>query len=687
MAHISATIPKNEKERLASLYCYNILDTGAEKVFDDIVNLAAEICETPIALISLVEDQRQWFKAKVGLEANETSRDVSFCAHAILGNNPFIVEDATKDSRFAENPLVLNDPNIRFYAGIPLTTPDQQQIGTLCVIDNKPRQLKAHQLQIIQLLSKNIITHLELRRQTALLSTSEARLKLATTISKIGIWDWDINSNALFWDDSMLEIYGIPKSEFIGAYQTWSEAIFPEDKERTENELLMCVKGEKKYDTIFRIKHRDGTIHHIKATGVVNRKDDGTPIKVVGTNIDITEQCEHEAELERLRSAADAANIAKSQFLAHMSHEIRSPLTSIIGFAEAAKDSHVSELDRINAFETIFKNGQHLLGIINDILDLSKIDAGALKIELLPFSPIKIIQNASALLKASATSKGIKLNINYPLSLPETITSDSLRLMQILVNLLSNAIKFTDSGSVELTMNCERESEKLYCSVTDSGIGITTEQLSRLFNPFTQADTSTTRRYGGTGLGLSITKKLIEKLGGEISVTSVPNKGSTFSFFIKTGDLSDVNWITGAAAEEQNTNPVTNIPELNIIERLNGKVLFADDTPDNRKLIEFTLRKSKIDLKIVENGAEALEAALAEKFDLIILDMQMPIMDGYTAARELRRVGCSTPIVAFTADAMKEDVIKCLEAGCTSHLAKPFAKKALIECIYRQLKN
>lgn len=511
---------------------------------------------------------------------------------------------------------------------------------------------------------------------------AEDRLRLATSVAKIGIWQWEVQQNLLHWDDSMLEIYGVKKDDFLGAYETWQEALLPEDREKAEGNLQAALKDGKKYDVVFRIRRSDGVIRYIQANGTVERDENQKPICMVGTNLDITEQRDREEELARLHGTAQAATYAKSQFLANMSHEIRTPLTSIIGFAEAAKEQGVCEDDRVRAFETIFSNGKHLLGVINDILDYSKIDAGALKIEALPFSPVALVENVRTLMLPRVAEKGLDLAINYKWELPRTITSDSMRLMQVLVNLMSNAIKFTEYGKVEIIIACDREKEQLHFSIKDTGIGLTEEQIPRLFQTFSQANLSTTRIYGGTGLGLSISKKLVERLGGDIVVESVPTKGSTFSFFINTGVLAETDWISSVPETS-----VESDSSATVLRELSGKILIADDAEDNRNLMKFTLRKTGLDITLVDNGGIALSKALSEHFDLILLDMQMPIMDGYTAAREMRKKGITVPIVAFTANAMKQDIINCIEAGCTTHLPKPFKKEVLFECLYQQLRK
>jgi PAS domain S-box-containing protein len=511
---------------------------------------------------------------------------------------------------------------------------------------------------------------------------AEDRLKIATQAAQIGIWQWNINDNTLVWDATMFAIYGIAESDFSNSYDSWANCLLTEDRDLVEKKFQDCISKEERFETIFRIIRPDIEVRYIKSFGIVERDHDNTPIRMVGTNIDITEQIEREAELERTRNAAESATYTKSQFLANMSHEIRTPLTSIIGFAEAAMEPNVNNEDMTKSLSTILKNGTHLLGIINDILDLSKIDAGALKIEKLQFSPLDVVENLRSLMLPRIAEKGLSFVVNYHWKLPRLITSDSLRLMQILVNLVSNATKFTHAGKVELNVWSDPELENLHFSVTDSGIGISDEQLSRLFKPFSQSDEGTTRKFGGTGLGLSISKQLTQMLGGEITVTSIPDQGSTFSFFIKTGYVDSQDWIS--AIIEQKIQP---IKTQSIKEKLNGRILIVDDASDNRDLLKFTLNKTGLMIKMAENGEEAIKLAVSEKFDVILLDMQMPVMDGYTAARELRKLGLKIPIVAFTANSMKHDILKCIDAGCTSHLPKPFTKEALINCLDKQLQQ
>ncbi len=407
-------------------------------------------------------------------------------------------------------------------------------------------------------------------------------------------------------------------------------------------------------------------------------------------------------ELEIAKSNAEQSAQAKSEFLANMSHEIRTPMTAVLGYtdlllSETEAGSHISE-----ALDTIKRNGEHLLQIINDILDISKIEAGKMEIELMACSPKKIVEEAIELMSVRAKEKSLFLKAEFAGCLPEVIKTDPTRLRQILLNLLSNSIKFTKTGGVTIKVELQKvgTSDKqplLNISIIDTGIGMSQEQAGKLFQPFTQADSSMSRRFGGTGLGLSISLRLAEKLGGNIEVKSEKGRGSCFCTAISTGDLTGVSMIDYAnpvAANSRNEQaPSTDkpaSPQKN--EPLNCKLLLVEDGVDNQRLISFLMKKAGADVTIAENGligvektTEAIEQG--KPFEIILMDMQMPVMDGYTAAAQLRSQGIETPIIALTAHAMSGDREKCIQAGCSDYGTKPINKNKLIETIQKLLKT
>jgi len=409
------------------------------------------------------------------------------------------------------------------------------------------------------------------------------------------------------------------------------------------------------------------------------------------------------AALRKATENAESANQSKSEFLANMSHEIRTPMTAILGYADNLLDLDLSPEDRTAATQVIRRNGRHLLELINDILDLSKIEAGRIEPDFVKCSPVKIAAEVHALMQCRSAPKNLEWSAEIQGPTPEFITTDPARLRQILINLVGNAIKFTRTGKVLLTVSWpndpvheskHRGRKPLRFEVSDTGIGITPQQFRALFRPFMQADSSTTRKYGGTGLGLSISKRLAQMLGGDLTATSIPGHGSVFSLTIDTGDLKDARILESARLQnislDADAEPSSqeSPPTENALR--GGKILLAEDGLDNQRLLAFILRKAGAEVAVAENGEEACkqvqQASAADKpFDVILMDMQMPVLDGYDAARRLRDAGSNIPIIALTAHAMKGDRKKCVQAGCDDYATKPIDRNSLIAKIQAYL--
>jgi two-component system CheB/CheR fusion protein len=438
----------------------------------------------------------------------------------------------------------------------------------------------------------------------------------------------------------------------------------------------------------YRVRHRDGSTRWLTSTGAVARDSRGRPISYVGIADDITDRKLAEQQLAEAKAQAEAASRAKSEFLANMSHEIRTPLTAILGFADVLLSGDVKDEER-KAADTIKRNGEHLLNLLNGILDLSKIEVGRFDIHRESCSPVQIIAEVASLMRVPATAKNLPLEIHCLGALPEAIRTDPLRLRQILINLLGNAIKYTEVGKVVLTVTLI--GGRMRFMVADTGIGIPPEHIGKLFRPFTQGDTSTSRRFGGTGLGLAISRRLAQMLGGDIEVRSVPGKGSEFSLVLDPGPLTDVPMLDHPNAfVRQRPTIEASVPAVTL--PAGCRILLAEDGPDNQRLISHLLKKAGAEVVTAGNGELAVEALRASQgaagswgFDLVLMDIQMPVLDGYQATRQLRALGYTLPIIAVTAHAMKDDRLKCLEAGCDDYLSKPIDRHRLLEIVAAHL--
>ncbi len=566
-----APLPNNEAQRLQALHQYSVLDTEPEKAFDDLTQLAACVCQAPIALISFVDAQRQWFKSKVGLSAQQTCRDVAFCAHTILQNQILVVEDALKDERFATNPLVTSEPHIRFYAGVPLITPGGLALGTLCVIDYIPRSLTDEQYKALQTLAHQVVNQLELR----------------------------------------------------------------------------------------------GSLKILKSV--------------------LTERRRMEEAAQKARAAAEAANRAKSEFLATMSHEIRTPMNAVIGMTELLLGTQLTEKQR-DFVETIRSSGSALLTIINDILDFSKIESGKLQLEQQPFNLRSCIEESLDLLAPEAAQKGLELVHLIEQSTPDTIVGDINRLRQILVNLLCNAVKFTHFGEVTLSVKARKldvegaleagERYELLFAVKDTGIGISTESLSRLFQPFSQVDASRDRHYGGTGLGLVICQRLCQLMGGRIWVDTKLGTGSTFFFTIV------IQSVKSPARSELKTTS---------LQLVGKRLLIVDDNAASCQMLVQQGQAWGMLTDVAQSGAEALALLRqGEPFDLVLLDRQMPGIDGLELAAQIRQQPRHSllPIVMLTSIGQPETSDPSIIANFAAFLNKPIKQshlyKVLIQVLVRE---
>ncbi len=533
-------IPDNELQRLAALKRYNILDTLPDYAFDDATKLVSYICGVPIAHISFIDENRQWFKSEIGVGVPEVPREISFCNYTILDTKIVEINDTHLSERFKDDPNVTGGFNVRFYAGVPLTTPDGYNIGTLCAVDHVVKELNENQRNALSIVAKHVMAQLE-----------------------------------------------------IG----------------TKNVQLAAQK-----------------------------------------------------------KIAEKAVLARDSFLANMSHEIRTPLNSIIGFTDLLAQTKLDEIQR-DYIESVQIAGENLLLIVNDILDLSKIESGNLAIDAEPFNLKKTLKHVYNLLKVKV-QKEVEFNLFLDAEMPDNVIGDQGRLNQILVNLIGNSLKFTNEGEVTVSVKKIEETEDNYTlkfSVKDTGIGIQKDKLTTIFERFTQGEESTTRTYGGTGLGLNIVKQLIELQNGEIQVKSTPNRGSEFVFTLSYRKTNQT---------ETAPKPVTK----NSLGHL--KILLCEDNVLNQKLAKSVITNFGFDLDIASNGEEGIELLSKNKYDLVLMDLQMPVKDGYQTTEYIRsEMNSSIPIIAMTAHSLVGEQERCYKVGMNAYVPKPFKQAVLLKAI------
>ena len=431
---------------------------------------------------------------------------------------------------------------------------------------------------------------------------------------------------------------------------------------------------------------KDGTVADMDLSA--RRIDEAEPL-FLAVFRDITERKRSEAQLARAIQAAETANRAKSEFLANMSHEIRTPLTAILGYSDLLMNPSLSAVDRRSHVETINRNGQVLLRLLDDVLNLSKIDAGRISLEVSDCPLLETLGDVVSLMRVRTLDKPVRLEVEHVFPLPKTVRTDSVRLRQILMNLIANAIKFTEHGTVLVTVRLVGDGlrRRVEFAVQDTGIGIAPEEVDRLFEPFTQADASTARRFGGTGLGLAISKRLARMLGGDIKVESWPKVGSTFTLSIDPGLSDGVPLVTSPPEPARGSDtPSSSAAGAS----LTGRVLLAEDGEDNQRLIRAILVKAGLDVDVAADGRVACQMALqsaaeGSPYHLILMDIQMPEVDGYEATRQLRTKGWCGPIIALTAHAMAGDRLRCLEVGCDGFLGKPIEKHSFLATVAQYL--
>lgn len=536
-----APLPANEVERLKTLHELSILDTDPEDVFDDFTRLASQICSTPIALVSLIDAKRQWIKSSIGIAVAEMPRDLVFCSHAILQTDTFLVLDASIDTRFFDNPLVTNDPHLRFYAGAPLITSDGAAIGTLCVLDRQPRQLSTEQLESLKIIGRQVTRQIEQRRDLADLAQislkvhhigeqlrlSQERFELAVLGSSGGIWDWNIKTKEVFFSSQWKSILGYEDHEISNHLEEWIKRLHPEDFQRAQNALSAYLKRQiPTYDLEYRLQHKDGTYRWILSRSVALWDEQGQPYRMAGSHIDITSRKQAEEAIGKALQKEQELNELKTRFISMASHEFRTPLSSILLYTELLKNyGHAwTEKERDETFQRIQASVETMTELMDGVLTIGQIEEAkqVLKPTLLSLSCL--IEDVIAQIKLISCGQCDIFFDPYPENIDAVL--DKKIAQQILTNLISNAVKYSpDGGTVKIS--CRYQEDILFLQIQDQGIGISEVDQESVFEPFYRANGA--EYITGTGLGLAIVKQGVKAHLGSISLESEIGKGTTFT--------------------------------------------------------------------------------------------------------------------------------------------------------------
>lgn len=640
--------------------------------FDRVARLAARAFGTPMAVVTRVADTGQGFFACAGLEAADVvPLEESFCHRAISeGLDLMVVEDARLDARFSTYGSVVGGLGVRFYAGAVFRDRAGRPIGAVAAVDTRPRATPSDEqvetLKDLAVLAGELLEEADLRRE------NRARLDLleaAETVAGLGHWRVDLKTQAVSWSEEVYRIHGVDPATFDPQLGGAIDFYHADDRDQVEAFIGRIVETGEIGEFQLRLIRADGDERRVISRAMLQRDEEGQPAALFGVFQDVT---------ERIR-AQEAAARAKDEFLANMSHELRTPLTSVIGFSGLLKASEtLGEMERRYA-DRISTASEALLSIINDILDYSKLEAGAVEMDPQPFEVRTWAEGVIGLVEAGCAEKGVELALEIADGAPMRLIGDDGRLGQVLLNFLSNACKFTAEGRVWVSIDGDTAEGlgRLRVAVSDTGVGIAEDRVEALFERFTQADQSTTRTHGGTGLGLAISRRLIGLMGGEIGATSRPGEGSTFWFEVR---------LPTAAVTEGLEAAVTVHLEI----RPGARVLLVDDSAVNREMVGALLAGMGLEVETATDGAEGVEALRRGRHDLVLMDVQMPGMDGLAATRAIRALdeaAAATPILALTANVQPEQQARCREAGMDGLIGKPVSPAELAEALDAHLNS
>ncbi|MBL8797246.1 MAG: PAS domain S-box protein [Planctomycetia bacterium] len=689
-------------ERLQALRDTGLLDSPSEPAFDRLTSLAAQVLRAPVALVSLVDQRRQFFKSAYGLgepwaSRRETPLSHSFCKEVVATEQPLVVEDAHRDPRVATNRAV-PELGVEAYLGVPLTTSEGHVLGSFCVIDTQPRHWTEKEIELLTDLSSSVMAEIELRRHAsrwnsamaALLETQE-RLNLAAEAGQIGTWDVNLRTGDLIGSALHARMVGRADADAPRNLDDWWRCVHDDDRDRARQEFDAAVTERSAFDMGFRVVRPDGEARWLTSRGIVLRDDSGQPLRATGVILDVTERMRFEAKLQKAKEAAEAANYAKSEFLANMSHELRTPLNSVIGFSNILLKNKAGNLreQELTYLGRILDNGKHLLGLINTVLDLSKVEAGRAELDLSEVNLRTLVPETLHELEGRVLGRDVQLVADLPESLA-TLHADAVRLKQVLINLVGNALKFTERGSVTVAVVADLpdSQQPSRIDVIDTGIGIPTEKLDTIFEAFRQAEAGTERKYGGTGLGLTISRALCDLMGYRLVVRSEVGRGSTFSILLSAQARPPHRHRRPSRDSATGMTLRHVLAPSDAQPQLRDKlILVIDDEADSRVLLTQCLTGLGCRVVTAHGGDEGLRKVQEVRPDVITLDLRMPDVDGHEVLRRLREdpASAATPVLVVSIEASDHAPLKQLGQaagqGRVELLDKPLTAERLAEAL------
>ena len=526
---------QGEAARLAALLSHHILDTPPEQAFDDLVELAAAVCDTPVAAIAFVDGHRSWLKAKHGIDLSELPRDAALSAEALRHDDLFVVPDVTKDARYRGSPIVSH--GFRFFAGMPLVSPEGHALGTVCVLDVMPRELSATQKDALRAIARQVMSQLELRRVSQAESSAELKFRrLVEQLPGAVYIEYLGDSSASYFSPQIERLTGYSPDEWASEADFFSQVLHPEDRDRVLGSFARAHATREPIQIEYRVKTKDGRVVWIQDDAAVARDDQGQPQYFQGLMTDITERraltAERDGLLEQLRDQNERlldVDRMKDELLAMVSHELRTPLTSILGYLELVRDDHTLTAEQSTYLGIVDNNAQRLLTLVSDLLFVAQAQAGPVLLEHDPVALDGVVERAVVAARPAAVSRGVDLTL-HP-SGGAAVIGDAQRLGQVMDNLLSNAVKFTPAGG-SVAVRLLTSGERVLIEVADTGMGMADADQEALFTRFYRTESARKSAIQGTGLGLSIVKAIVEAHDGEITVDSAPSEGTTFRVFL-----------------------------------------------------------------------------------------------------------------------------------------------------------